>query len=226
MADRRRSSLKIPDRRRFALAPWQCDNPHGRSSLLQVAPVAVMSGSSSASSGATPSSMCADCGAESTGPSSRRRASTLAKVSPGRLEDRLATGYLAPAADDHVAVGAVSRQCSQAQSSTRVDGRLLGLQRLARAEDRLGAGHNQRQRQHDDGSFPRVERLVHALVAWTPVGDALAKAEGLPVQMIDGIFYAPKARIAKASKHKKFGSRFRVRRCGSKLLAWNCSGRL
>jgi len=24
------------------------------------------------------------------------------------------------------------------------------------AEDRLGAGHNQRQRQHDDGSFPRV----------------------------------------------------------------------
>ena len=27
MADRRRSSLKIPDRRRFALAPWQCDNP-------------------------------------------------------------------------------------------------------------------------------------------------------------------------------------------------------
>jgi len=52
------------------------------SSLLQVAPVAVMSGSSSASSGATPSSMCADCGAESTGPSSRRRASTLAKVSP------------------------------------------------------------------------------------------------------------------------------------------------
>ena len=82
----------------------------------------------------------------------------------GRLEDRLATGHLAPAADDHVAVGAVSRQCSRAQSSTRVDGRLLGLQRLACAEDRLGAGHNQRQRQHDDGSFPRVERLVHALV--------------------------------------------------------------
>jgi hypothetical protein len=28
MADRRRSGLKIPDRRRFALAPWQCDNPN------------------------------------------------------------------------------------------------------------------------------------------------------------------------------------------------------
>jgi hypothetical protein len=44
------------------------------------------------------------------------------------------------------------------------------------AEDRLGAGHNQRQRQHDDGSFPRVERLVHDLVI--PPGDDSEQRHG------------------------------------------------
>ena len=42
------------------------------------------------------------------------------------------------------------------------------------AEDRLGAGHNQRQ--HDDGSFPRVERLVHDLVI--PPGDDSEQRHG------------------------------------------------